>query len=155
MSFSGNQSYDALVKQLKAIRKALGILKRGFRDGEYEKMGEAVSIALAIDADKDKRAKFLEEYGKKGSMDIIYTAMIFVMRAKSKLAEQKAWKRARGLTYAVKTLNVPIEEIPSKVRELGGIEALAALATDKDPRRKTAGKGKIKRSKPIALGVTS
>jgi hypothetical protein len=126
--------YDELLSRLDHIRQEYQRIDQGYRLSLYQLMGDAMSTALAIEADHENKDQFLESIGQKS--DVVYAAMIFISEAKSEGARKKASKGARALRYLVEQLKVPLHKIPEAIREHGGVEKLSRLAAQGQPRRK-------------------
>lgn len=126
--------YNELLSGLDRIRLEFRCLDQGYRLSLYQLMADAMSIALAIEADPESNKDFLKRVEQKS--DAVYGAMIFITEAKSEGARKKAWKGARALRYLVEEVSVPLDKIPEAMRERGGVEKLARLAAQGQPRRK-------------------
>lgn len=126
--------YNELLSGLDRIRLEFRCLDQGYRLSLYQLMADAMSIALAIEADPESNNEFLKHVEQES--DVVYAAMIFITEAKSEGARKKAWKGARALRYLVEEVSVPVDKIPEAMRERGGVEKLARLAAQGQPRRK-------------------
>lgn len=126
--------YDELLSRLDHIRQEYRRIDLGYRLSLYQLMADAMSIALAIEADHESKDQFLQSVEQKS--DVVYAAMIFITEAKSEGARKKASKGARALRYLVEQIGVPLDKIPEAIRERGGVEKLARLAAQGQPRRK-------------------
>lgn len=125
---------DHLQEQYRTIRD-------GYRSSLNNLMAEAMAISLAVEADERLRARFHEKVGR--TDDTVYAVLIFITDAKSKAAKKKASKRARALHYLVEELGTASEDIADAIREQGGIEKLARLAAQNQPRKKSKGAVKL------------
>ncbi|WP_426611352.1 hypothetical protein [Bradyrhizobium sp. McL0616] len=125
--------FDHLMIELNRAKDEHLRLAEGYRVAEYKVMGEAMRIALTIEADDDLKARFRKEMGAR---DVVYAALIFVCAAETEPARKMASKRARALRYLVEGLNVSLDKISEAVAEHGGIEKLARLAAQAQPRKK-------------------
>ncbi|TQF27455.1 hypothetical protein UNPF46_30820 [Bradyrhizobium sp. UNPF46] len=134
-------SYDELLDRLDHIKKEYRRVDQRYRLALYQMFADAMSIATAIEADRERKDQFLKSVGQKS--DVVYAAMIFITDAKSEEARKKASKAARALRYLVDRIGVSVDNIPEALQKHGGIQKLAQLAALNDPRRK---------SPPIAPG---
>ncbi|MBR1170255.1 hypothetical protein [Bradyrhizobium liaoningense] len=134
-------SYDELLDRLDHIKEEYRRVDQRYRLALYQMFADAMKIAMAIEADRERKDQFLKSVGQKS--DVVYAAMIFITDAKSEEARKKASKAARALRYLVEQIGVSVDNIPEALQEHGGIQKLAGLAALNDPRRK---------SPPIAPG---
>ncbi|MBB4427880.1 hypothetical protein GGD66_006463 [Bradyrhizobium sp. CIR48] len=134
-------SYDELLDRLDHIKEEYRRVDQRYRLALYEMFADAMKIAMAIEADRERKDQFLKSVGQKS--DVVYAAMIFITGAKSEEARKKASKAARALRYLVEQIGVSVNNIPEALQKHGGIQKLAGLAAINDPRRK---------SPPIAPG---
>lgn len=126
--------YNDLLSRLDHIRQEYQRLGQGYRSDLYQLMAHSMGVALKIEADEQGKDQFLKSVGQKS--DVVYAAMIFISDAKTEGARKKASKGARALRYLVENVGVSLDDIPEAIREHGGIEELARLAAQNDPRRK-------------------
>jgi hypothetical protein len=127
-------SYHDLLSRLDDIRQEYQRLGQSYRSSLYQLMAHSMGIALEIESDEQGKDQFLKSVGQKS--DVVYAAMIFISDAKTEGARKKASKAARALRYLVEHIGVSLDNIPEGIREHGGIEELARLAAQDNPRRK-------------------
>ncbi|TFW57596.1 hypothetical protein CT676_29385 [Bradyrhizobium sp. MOS001] len=125
--------FDDVMIELNRARDKHRSLAEGYRIAEYKVMGEAMKIAFTIERDDELKTRFRKEMGAR---DVVYAALIFVCEAETEQARKMASKRARALRYVVERLDVPLDKISEAVAEHGGIEKLARLAAQEQPRKK-------------------
>ena len=114
--------YNELLSRLDRIRQEFRCLDQGYRLSLYQLMADAMSIALAIEADPESKNDFLKRLEQKS--DVVYAAMIFITEAKSEGARKRAWKGARALRYLVEEVSVPVDKIPEASVSVAGSRSL-------------------------------
>ncbi|MBR0875362.1 hypothetical protein JQ633_33755 [Bradyrhizobium tropiciagri] len=127
------RSDSDLLGTLDQLQERYRTIKDGYRESLHQLMAGAMAIALAVEADEILKTRFQEKVGR--TNDTVYAALIFITDAKSEAARKKAWKRARALRFLVEELGATLEDIPDTIREHGGVEKLARLAAQDQPRR--------------------
>jgi hypothetical protein len=130
------------LKKLRKLQREYSGERRGYRDRQYQILAETMAIVVEIRGDEAATEAF-SQLSKKvrpaGSQDskswITGAAVAYVTGAKSENAIKIAWKRARGLDHLHDFHGIPPEDIAAEIRKRGGIEAIARIAAEEDPRR--------------------
>jgi hypothetical protein len=130
------------LKKLRKLQREYSGERRGYRDRQYQILAETMAIVVEIRGDEAATEAF-SQLSKKvrptGSQDskswITGAAVAYVTGAKSENAIKIAWKRARGLDHLHDFHGIPPEDIAAEIRKRGGIEAVARIAAEEDPRR--------------------
>jgi hypothetical protein len=133
---------DTKLKKLRKLQREYSGERRGYRDRQYQILAETMAIVVEIRGD-EAATKAFSQLSKKvrpaGSQDskswITGAAVAYVTGAKSENAIKIAWKRARGLDHLHDFHGIPPEDIAAEIRKRGGIEAVARIAAEEDPRR--------------------